>query len=163
MTNDWTTTDGRRVRIIDAETGEILDPDGFMVEKAVPAGRDYWWRFMVCDLVRLMDDLPGKQIHAVSTILDNVEPWTNGINKTLMELAEQAGCSEKTMRLAMNSLIDHGIVKRLGHGRYMIDPRFMSQGGGHRKFTTLAVRYDSAPSQFKLVDGGGEEPKAMQG
>lgn len=164
MTDDWTTADGRRVRIVDADTGEVLDTDAFMVEKAVPAGRDYWWRFMVCDLVRLMDDLPGKQIHAVSTILDNVEPWTNGINKTLVELAKQAKCSEKTMREAMNSLIDHGIVKRIGHGRYMIDPRFMSQGGGRRKFTTLAIRYDSAGSgNLRVVDGGSGHAEAMEG
>lgn len=155
--DSWTTADGRRVRIVDAETGEVLDPDAFMVNKQVPAGRDYWWRFMVTDLVRLMDDLPGKQIHAVSCILDHVEPATNMVHLTLQELADDADVSEKTMRRAMNSLIEHGIMVRERQGRYMIDPRFMSQGGSTRKFTTLAIRYDSAArGNIRLVKGGND-------
>lgn len=164
MSDSWTTADGRRVKVIDAETGEVLDTDAFMVEKSVPAGRDYWWRFMVTDLVRLMDDLPGKQIHAVSTILDNVEPSTNMVHRTLQELADEASVSEKTMRRAMSSLIEHGIMKRVRQGRYMIDPRFMTQGGGRRKFTTLAIRYDSAGGgHLRMVDGGKDEQEAMEG
>lgn len=166
MTTDssWTTADGRRVRIVDADTGEVLDADGFMLEKRVPAGRDYWWRFMVTDLVRLMDDLPGKQIHAVSCILDHVEPATNMVHLTLQELAEDAGVSEKTVRRAMNSLIDHGIMKRERQGRYMIAPHFMSQGGGRAKYTTLAIRYDSAAAgHLRVVDGGQGQDEALEG
>ena len=46
----------------------------------------------------------------------------------------------------------------------MIDPRFMSQGGGRRKFTTLAIRYDSAATgHLRVVDGGQSQDEALEG
>lgn len=153
MSDDWTTADGRRVRIIDADTGEVLDTDGFLVDKKVPSGRDYWWRFLVCDLISVMEDLPGRQMHAIGTVLDNVSPYDNTIPKTQSELAKEAGVSRQTMVSAMRVLQQHGIIKMVHNGLYMIDPRFMSQGGGRRKLTTLAIRYDSvSQGQLKLVD-----------
>ena len=88
----WTVGDGRRVRIVDAETGEVLDPDGFLVEKKVPAGRDYWWRFMVCDLLDVLEEVPGRQIHAVRAILAAVSPYDNRIIGSLAKLAKAADC-----------------------------------------------------------------------
>ena len=141
------------VAIVDIDTGEMLDPDALLVERQVPRGREYWWRMMVCDLIGIMDELPGKQIHAISAILDCVEPWTNGINKTVDELAERAGCSAKTMQRAMHVLMDRGLIRRIGNGRYMMDPHFMSQGGGITKLRTLVIMYDTQ-SGFKSIPGG---------
>lgn len=139
----WTLEDGREVAIIDKKTGEIIDSDGLMVTRKVPAGRDFWWRFMVTDLVKLMDDLPGKQIHAISAVLDAVQPGSNLILASIGELASAANCSEKTMWLALKALREHGIVKKERGGVYMIDPRFMLQGGGRQKFSSLTFRYDA--------------------
>lgn len=164
MAETWTTADGRRVRIVDADTGEVLDADGFMLEKRVPRGRDYWWRFLVCDLISVMEDLPGRQMHAIGTVLDNVSPYDNTIQKTQAELAKEAGVSRPTMIAAMGTLQDHGIIKMVHKGLWMIDPRFMSQGGGRGKFSTLAIRYDSAGSgNLRVVDGGQGQDEALEG
>jgi hypothetical protein len=160
----WTVGDGRRVRIVDAETGEVLDPDGFLVEKKVPAGRDYWWRFMVCDLLDVLEEVPGRQIHAVRAILAAVSPYDNRIIGSLAKLAKAADCSEKTMWEAMNLLRRHDIIRMEQRGVYVINPRFMSQGGGSRKFSALAIRYDSAAAgHLRVVDGGQGDGEALEG
>lgn len=164
MADSWTTADGRRVKVVDADTGEVLDAEGFLIDKEVPRGRDYWWRFLVCDLISVMEDLPGRQMHAIGTVLDNVSPYDNTIQKTQAELAKEAGVSRQTMNAAMQTLQDHGIIAMVHRGLWMIDPRFMSQGGGRRKFTTLAIRYDSAATgHLRVVDGGQSQDEALEG
>lgn len=164
---DWKAYEGREVVITDKRTGEILDDNAYLTEKSVPRGRDYWWRFLVLDLVSIMEDLPGRQMHAIGAILDSVSPYDNTIQNTQQELANRAGVSYATMNKAMKVLQEHGIIKMVHKGLWMIDPRFMSQGGGHQKFTTLAIRYDSVPSgNIRLVDDGDDgddTPQAMQG
>lgn len=151
----WNAEDGRAVTIIDNATGEIIDDCAYLTEKRVPAGRDYWWRFLVCDLINVMEELPGKQIHAIGTILDNVSPYDNTIQKTQEELALDAHVSRTTMNSAMGILQEHGIIKKVRGGLWMIDPHFMSQGGTKRKFDTLAIRYDSLQSDgLRVVEGG---------
>lgn len=150
---DWKAYEGREVVITDKATGEVLDDNAYLTERQVPRGRDYWWRFLVMDLVSIMEDLPGRQMHAIGAVLDNVSAYDNTIQKTQAELAKDAGVSKKTMNAAMQVLQQHGIIKMVHKGLWMIDPRFMSQGGGRRKFTTLAIRYDSvSQGQLKLVD-----------
>lgn len=158
--------DGRRVIITDAVTGEIIDVDGYLVEKSVPrSGSNYWWRFMVQDLMDVMLDVPGKQQHAVAAILDAVSPYDNHIYKSLPELADTAGCSEKTMREAMKVMRDHHIIKMVKRGQYMIDPRFMTQGGGNRKYTSLCITYN-AITDMRVIEGGrgnDRSPAAAEG
>lgn len=155
---DWKAFDGREVIITDKVTGEVLDDNAYLTDKEVPSGRDYWWRFLVCDLISIMEDLPGRQMHAIGCILDNVSPYDNTIQKTQAELAKDAGVSIKTMNSAMGVLQDHGVIKMVHRGLWMIDPRFMSQGGGHRKFSTLAIRYDSTGTgNIRLVKGGSDD------
>lgn len=164
--HDWQAYEGREVIITDKATGEVLDDDAYLTTKEVPRGRDYWWRFLVLDLVAVMEDLPGRQIHAMATVLDNVSPYDNTIQKTQAELAKEAGVARTTMNAAMQTMQDHGIIKMVRHGLWMIDPRFMSQGGGRKKFTTLAVRYDSTGTgNLRMVDGGVDDgtPEAMEG
>lgn len=164
MTDSWTTADGRRVKVVDADTGEVLDAEGFLVDKKVPRGRDYWWRFLVCDLISVMEDLPGRQMHAIGVVLDNVSPYDNTIQKTQAELAKEAGVSRQTMNATMHTLKNHGIIAMVRRGLWMIDPRFMSQGGGQRKFTTLAIRYDSVSAgHLRVVDGGQDQDEALEG
>lgn len=140
----WNGHDGRAVKVIDAETGEVIDDNAYLVNKRVPRGRDYWWRFMVCDLISIMEDLPGKQMHAVGAVLDSVSPYDNTIQLTQKEIAEKAECSRVTVNAAMRILQEHGVIKKIRAGLWMIDPRFMSQGGGARKHETLAIHYSQA-------------------
>lgn len=137
--------DGRRVGIVDMDTGEILDPNVLHITKQVPAsGSGYWWRFMMSDLVQLInEDMPGAQMHAVGTILDNISPYDNSIAASMTELAEQAGVSEKTMRMAMMAMRKHDMIRKVRAGYYKVSPRFLTQGGGAHKYTTLALSYQA--------------------
>ena len=147
---NWDARENRSVTIIDNETGELVDDNAYLVNKRVPRGRDYWWRFMVCDLISIMEDLPGKQMHAISAVLDSVSPYDNTIQLTQKEIAEKAGCSPKTMNTAMQVLKNHGVIKMVHRGLWMINPRFMSQGGGARKHETLAIHYSQAGEVIQM-------------
>lgn len=129
--------------MVDVGTGEIIDPSVLHLVKKVPkSGSGYWWRFMLKDLVQLIqEDMPGAQMHAVGTILDAISPYDNSIAASMDELAARAKVSEKTMRLAMKALRSHDMIRMVRPGYYVVSPRFLRQGGGAAKYQTMAITY----------------------
>lgn len=121
------------------------------VEPILVAGRgvesdkpsEYWWKLMLSDLLDVLEDMSGKQSKALRTVLDQFDPDTGIILATQDELAERCGVSDKTMRTVLKIMINHGLIAMRSPGAYVINPNFMSQGGG-RKYNKMLIQYQAA-------------------
>lgn len=121
------------------------------VEPILVAGREiseerpgeYWWKIMLSDLLDILEDLSGKQAQALRTVLDQFDPDTGIILMTQRELAERCGVSLKTMNTVLKLMIKHGLIAMRSQGAYVINPAFMSQGGG-RHYRKMLIQYRSA-------------------
>lgn len=153
--------DGRTLALVDLDTGEVVDPKVLRIVKEVPKGRQYWWRLMLTDLVTVIGDLPGKQVGVVGVVLDNVNPWSNELTLTQQELADKANCSVRTVSNVLKVLRKHDILRLKHKGVYVVNPRFMTQGGGVNKYTTLAFTYQMA-TPYQMLDGGKDDQDAAQ-
>lgn len=121
------------------------------VEPILVAGRgvesdkpsEYWWKLMLSDLLDVLEDMSGKQSKALRTVLDQFDPDTGIILATQEELAKICGVSDKTMRAVLKIMIAHGLIAMRSPGAYVINPNFMSQGGG-RKYNKMLIQYQAA-------------------
>lgn len=121
------------------------------VEPILVAGRgvesdkpsEYWWKLMLSDLLDVLEDMSGKQSKALRTVLDQFDPDTGIILATQEELAKICGVSDKTMRTVLKIMINHGLIAMRSPGAYVINPNFMSQGGG-RKYNKMLIQYQAA-------------------
>lgn len=121
------------------------------VEPILVAGRavaedkpgEYWWKLMLSDLLDLLEDMSGKQTKALREILDMFDPNTGIVLATQEELAKRCGVSDKTMRTVLKLMIKHKLIAMRSPGVYVINPSFMSQGGG-RRYNKLLIQYCAA-------------------
>lgn len=129
------------------------------VEPILVAGRgvseespsEYWWKLMLSDLLDVLEDMSGKQSKALRTVLDQFDPHTGIILATQEELAQVCGVSDKTMRAVLKIMINHGLIAMRSPGVYVINPHFMSQGGG-RRYNKLLIQYQHASADKELPE-----------
>lgn len=114
---------------------------GRAVEEDKPG--EYWWKLMLSDLLDLLEDMSGKQTKALRQILDMFDPNTGIVLATQEELAARCNVSDKTMRAVLKLMIKHELIAMRSPGVYVINPAFMSQGGG-RQYSKLLIQYTNA-------------------
>lgn len=147
-----------------SETGQHLDVDGMKINSATPidyVGADgevhtglavvkpsnpsspgeWWWKIMLSDLLGVLEDISGKQADALRAILDEFDPVTGIVIKSQKDLAVKAGCSLMTVNKVIKIMVKRNLITMPSNGIYVINPRFMSQGG-NKRFDTLLIRYE---------------------
>lgn len=125
------------------------------IEPVLVAGRkvdggkpgEHWWKLMLSDLLDVLEDLSGKQTQCLRAVLDQFDPDTGIILATQQELAERVGVSRATMNTVIKVMVKHGIIAMQSGGTYVINPAFMSQGGGRKYQKLLTVYTDAARGQ----------------
>lgn len=133
------------------------------VEPIIVAGRavednkpgEYWWKLMLSDLLDVLEDMSGKQTNALRCVLDQFDPDTGIILATQQELAKLCGVSIKTMNIVLQLMIKHELIAMRSPGAYVINPNFMSQGGG-RRYNKLLIQYRDASEHRLLPDDDDE-------
>ncbi len=126
-----------------------------VVGRCVDAGRpgEHWWKLMLSDLLDVLEDMSGKQTQCLRQVLDKFDPDTGIILATQTELAKECGVAIQTMNRVMKILVKHQIIAMRGPGCYVINPAFMSQGGGRKYQKLLTVYTDAAKPKQAALEG----------
>lgn len=124
--------------------------------RKVDGGRpgEHWWKLMLSDLLDVLEDMSGKQTQCLRAVLDMFDPDTGIILATQKELAERVGVSRATMNTVIRLMCKHNIIAMQSGGTYVINPAFMSQGGGRKYQKMLTVYTDAAKTQRPQLEGG---------
>jgi len=119
----------------------------FIAKSAAPVKKEYWWKMMVKELVKVLEDMPGRQCKVLGLILDNVDDFTNCILLTQGQLAKATGASVATVNRVMQILMKHKVLLKLPVGGYQVNPRFMCQRD-EKHFNTLMIKFEAAQEQL---------------
>lgn len=108
---------------------------GVHIIRPVHSNSEWWWKVMMSDLLRVLEEMSGKQTQALKGILDSFDPHNGIVIKSQREIAEDSDCSLMTVNKVMKILRNQGLIKMKSPGVYVINPNFMSQGNqGHFGF-----------------------------
>ncbi len=107
------------IRMINMTTREI-----YPVE--VPEDNKAQWfkttRRALAGVLRILGDAKGC---VLAELLSSMT-YNNEVQKTMSEIAKGAGVSDKTVARVLNTLEEHGVIRRVRNGIFMIDPQVLA-------------------------------------
>ena len=130
----------KRKRLIDEETGEIIEVDQ-ITKRAL--GQKRFWKLYLIDFLQILGILDSKQIDVLIYILENTRPSDNTYIGTYRKTADGAKVSLDTATRVMRKLQQQAdgqgfpFLKRIQNGVYQISPLIMMQGNEHKKSLLL--------------------------
>jgi hypothetical protein len=120
--------------LVDKETGEVHAVEDKIEEyvglnaSKQNKGFEITYPDMMCKYLNAAESPRTK----VLSYLIKIKNGSNMISATQKEIIKNTGASSNTVAFVMKKLQDLDLIKRIGHGRYLMNPEVSVRGGGTR-------------------------------
>ena len=144
-------------------TGEIIgEPQTFDVVRK-PVSREGFHIAYVSAIIQMIDKIGNRKMEVVKYVLENMDIYSNFLTKTISEIVEESGVSDKTVRETLKLLEEAGIITRKT-GVIMLSPKLLHKGDFRKerylltKFEEIRTAKSQSPKnqnrKFKIVSRG---------
>lgn len=137
----------KKQRIIGTETyykkstGELVPMD--IVESREADTDVNFHKLFLKNFIHALKDVADRKTALCFWILSNLTK-ENLLLFTYRQIADKTGCSYKTVADTMQVLLNNDFLRRLGSGRYMVNPDIIFKGSYQRRAAALK-KYFQAP------------------
>ncbi|WAK44715.1 hypothetical protein vBAmePPT11V19_00089 [Alteromonas phage vB_AmeP_PT11-V19] len=111
----------KKYGLINLDTGEIEPVDVY------EAKNDSWERVYAKTLVDVLNITGESQTKILAYLIKNKD-YKNVVIATMRSIAEDTGCSTRTVQRTVNNLVGNGFLKKIQNGAYMFSPEVMRTG-----------------------------------
>jgi len=115
--------DPERYAVFDKETGEEM-PVQIFLQDVKP---EYWEKAYAKTLAEYFDLVGDAPTRVLTHILKSKDA-NNMVYGTVREFAESVGVAKGTISNVMKKLRDHGFIKMIRSGAYMLSPKVIKHG-----------------------------------
>ena len=119
----------------DNETGEIILVDEIAKRRY---GSKQFWKCYLMDFLAVLGIMDNKQVDIFIYIVENTNQSTNMFVGTYAKIAKDVGCSSATIAKIMKKLQEHGFIKKVQNGLYMVNPNILMKGNDHKRQILLS-------------------------
>lgn len=139
---------GKR-RLLDAETGEVIDAQ-VITKVAGDAGFHKLWLAEILDLV---EEVGNAKMRVLTWLLTQAD-HQNQVWATWQEIAAATGTSRRTVAALMSALRDANVLSEVRRSVWRLNPNVIFKGD-HSKRMSVLIKYRSESDQSDMFD----EPK----
>lgn len=119
------TVEVKRRRLIDPETGEVVE-----VYQQVREGyKDVnWFKVWLLDFVDVISEIGTRKMKVFEYVIDNLDKRSNRFIGTFDKIQAETKCSKATINAVLQILLKKKVLKRIQSGVYMMDPDLLAYG-----------------------------------
>jgi len=133
-------------RLLDAETGEIIDAQ--VVTKTV--GDAGFHKIWLTEILELVDELGNAKMKVLMWLLSKAD-HQNQVVATWQEIADATGTSRPTVARLMSSLRKAGVIVEVRRTHWRLNPDVIFKGD-HRQRMNVLVKYRTESAQADMFD-----------
>lgn len=128
--------------LVDVETGEQILVD--QITKRVYGTKNFWKCYLI-DFLQVLGILDSKQCDVFIYIVENTNQATNVFLGTYKKIATDVGVTEATISKIMKKLKEHGFIKMIQNGAYLVNPNILMKGNDTKRQILLSYFESDKP------------------
>lgn len=132
----------RQRELVDLNTGEKIFVD--QITKRVYGARSFWKVYLM-DFLMVLGILDSKQVDIFVYIVENTNQSTNLFIGTYKKIAADVKCSETTIAKIMKKLQEHGFIKKVQSGLWLVNPNILMRGNDAKRQILLSYFNEEEP------------------
>lgn len=129
-------------QLVDTETGEQILVD--QITKRVYGTKNFWKCYLI-DFLQVLGILDSKQCDVFIYIVENTNQANNVFLGTYKKIAKDVGVSEMTISKIMRKLKEHGFIKMVQNGAYIVNPNILMKGNDTKRQILLSYYESETP------------------
>ncbi|CCT61057.1 MULTISPECIES: replication/maintenance protein RepL [Acetobacter] len=133
-------------RLLDAETGEIIDAQ--VVTKTV--GDAGFHKIWLAEILELVDEVGNAKMKILMWLLSKAD-HQNQVVATWQEIAEATGTSRPTVARLMGALRKAEVISEIRRSHWRLNPNIIFKGD-HRQRMNVLVKYRTESTQADMFD-----------
>lgn len=140
--NTQTLVGERKRQIMDMETGEVMLVDQITKRRY---GTKNFWKCYLMDFLTILGILDSRQVDVFVYIAENTNQSTNMFIGTYRKIAEDVGCSTRTVTTIMKKLQENNFIKKVQNGVWLVNPNILMKGGDNKRQILLSYYESEEP------------------
>lgn len=158
----------RKRELVDVETGEQIFVD--QITKRVYGAKSFWKVYLM-DFLTVLGIIDSKQLDVFIYLVENTQQSNNTFIGTYKKISADVGVSQPTIAKIMKKLQEHGFIKRLQNGAWLVNPNILMRGGDAKRQILLSYYQSDEPidritmartKRAPLPEASAPEPRQME-
>lgn len=125
--------------LIDRATGELILVD--QITKRTYGTKNFWKCYLM-DFLTVLGIIDSKQLDIFIYIVENTNQANNIFLGTYKKIAEDTGCSSRTIAKIMTKLQENNFIKKIQNGAWLVNPNILMKGNDTKR-QILLTYYES--------------------
>lgn len=132
----------KKRELVDVETGEQILVD--QITKRVYGTKNFWKCYLM-DFLTVLGIIDSKQLDVFIFIVENTNQATNTFLGTYKHIAKSINVSEPTIAKIMKKLQEHGFIKKIQNGAWLVNPNILMKGNDNKRQILLSYYETDEP------------------
>lgn len=132
----------RKRELVDVQTGEQIFVD--QITKRVYGTKNFWKVYLM-DFLTVLGIIDSKQLDVFIYLVENTNQSNNTFLGTYDKIAKDVGVSRPTIAKIMKKLQDHGFIRRLQAGAWLVNPNILMKGNDTKRQILLSYYESDEP------------------
>lgn len=132
----------RKRELLDVQTGEQILVD--QITKRVYGSKNFWKCYLM-DFLTVLGIIDSRQLDIFIFIVENTNQSNNTFIGTYKHIAEQTGCSSRTIAKIMKKLQENNFIKKIQNGAWLVNPNILMKGNDNKRQILLSYYESEEP------------------